>query len=170
MTPAPTMCQRGQTELKTHTLLRNTKALSPVIATIILVAVTVAIAIAVAAWLGALTFTYTNVEQINITGAAITITGSSVAFGISNSGTSDVVISSATVNGGSYTNAAGTLPTAAASSTVCGVTGGLATIPKGSSCTLTGTFTSGGAFVAGTTYAFKLISTKGHTFPYTTTA
>ena len=114
--------------------------------------------------------TYTRVEQLNIVSATITITGSSVAFGLQNSGTSDLVLVSASVTGGSYSNAAGTFPTATSSSTVCGVTGGQATIPKGSRCTLTATFTSGGSFVAGTTYSFKLVSIQGNAFPYTTTA
>jgi archaeal type IV pilus assembly protein PilA len=166
------MTQRGQTELKTRTLLRNTKALSPVIATIILVAVTVAIAIAVAAWLGALTFTYTNVEQLNVTGAAITAgtgTGAgNVLFSLSNSGTSDVIISAVSVTGGTFTNTAGTMSTG--TTNACVVTNGLATIPKGTSCTLTANFGTTPGFAAGTTYSFKLTSTKGHTFPYTSTA
>jgi flagellin-like protein len=37
-------------------ILKNTKALSPVVASIILIAVTVAVSIAVAAWMGALSF------------------------------------------------------------------------------------------------------------------
>jgi len=37
-------------------ILKNRKALSPVVASIILIAVTVAVSIAVAAWMGALTF------------------------------------------------------------------------------------------------------------------
>ncbi len=155
--------------MKMRKLAKNTKALSPVIATIILVAVTVAIAIAVAAWLGALTFTYTNVEQLNVTGASITVTGSSVAFGLSNSGTSDVTVASVSVNGGSYTNQAGVISAGTCGSSTW-VAGGPATIPKGSACTLTATFTTGGSFVAGTSYSFKLTTTKGHTFPYTSTA
>ncbi len=46
---------------------RSRKALSPVVASIILIAVTVAVSIAVAAWMGALTFSFTATEQINIT-------------------------------------------------------------------------------------------------------
>lgn len=40
-------------------MLRNVKALSPVVASIILIAVTVAVSIAVAAWMGALSFDFT---------------------------------------------------------------------------------------------------------------
>ena len=46
---------------------RSKKALSPVIASIILIAVTVAVSIAVAAWMGALTFSFTATEQGQIT-------------------------------------------------------------------------------------------------------
>jgi len=46
---------------------RNKKALSPVVASIILIAVTVAVSIAVAAWMGALTFTFMATEQLTIT-------------------------------------------------------------------------------------------------------
>jgi flagellin-like protein len=49
-------------------LLRSKKALSPVVAAIILIAVTVAVSIAVAAWMGALTFTFMGSTSITITG------------------------------------------------------------------------------------------------------
>ncbi|NIQ04873.1 MAG: hypothetical protein GWO20_03795, partial [Candidatus Korarchaeota archaeon] len=41
---------------------KGKKALSPVVAAIILIAVTVAVSIAVAAWMGALTFTFMGTE------------------------------------------------------------------------------------------------------------
>ncbi|MEM2280727.1 MAG: archaellin/type IV pilin N-terminal domain-containing protein, partial [Candidatus Bathyarchaeia archaeon] len=47
-------------------LFRSRKALSPVVASIILIAVTVAVSIAVAAWMGALTFTFTAVEELQM--------------------------------------------------------------------------------------------------------
>ena len=49
-------------------LLKSRKALSPVVAAIILIAVTVAVSIAVAAWMGALTFTFMKTEELSITG------------------------------------------------------------------------------------------------------
>ena len=48
-------------------ILRSKKALSPVVASIILIAVTVAVSIAVAAWMGALTFTFMKTEEISFT-------------------------------------------------------------------------------------------------------
>jgi len=48
-------------------ILKSKKALSPVVAAIILIAVTVAVSIAVAAWMGALTFSFmSGTEQVRI--------------------------------------------------------------------------------------------------------
>jgi flagellin-like protein len=48
-------------------ILKSKKALSPVVASIILIAVTVAVSIAVAAWMGALTFSFMGgSEQVRI--------------------------------------------------------------------------------------------------------
>ncbi len=46
---------------------KNAKALSPVVASIILIAVTVAVSIAVAAWMGALTVGFMATEELKIT-------------------------------------------------------------------------------------------------------
>jgi flagellin-like protein len=51
-------------------MLRSKKALSPVVASIILIAVTVAVSIAVAAWMGALSFMFMKTEEISFTGQA----------------------------------------------------------------------------------------------------
>ena len=48
-------------------MLKSKRALSPVVAAIILIAVTVAVSIAVAAWMGALTFTFMGYEKLGIT-------------------------------------------------------------------------------------------------------
>jgi flagellin-like protein len=101
-------------------LLKSRKALSPVIASIILVAVTVAVSIAVAAWMGALTFTFTKNDQFNV----VTIgfygaTGAKyINMSIQNIGSSPWTLSStAQVNGVSCNvanmNATGTLTTVA---------------------------------------------------------
>ena len=87
-------------------ILKSKKALSPVIAAIILVAVTVAVSIAVAAWMGALTFTFTKTENIKLpTSTEITWGGDSgasnntIELTIENIGTSAVTIVSVKVNG-----------------------------------------------------------------------
>jgi flagellin-like protein len=80
---------------------RSRKALSPVVASIILIAVTVAVSIAVAAWMGALTFSFTATEQINITNMNFqvgTATTGSIQIIANNTGTTAVTINEAWVN------------------------------------------------------------------------
>jgi flagellin-like protein len=72
-------------------LLKNVKALSPVIATIILVAVTVAVSIAVAAWMGALTFSFTKNDQFQVNAVAFvgtSGTANQINMSIQNTGSS----------------------------------------------------------------------------------
>jgi len=49
-------------------ILKSKKALSPVVASIILIAVTVAVSIAVAVWMGALPGLFMKIEEISFTG------------------------------------------------------------------------------------------------------
>jgi len=80
-------------------LLRSRKALSPVVAAIILIAVTVAVSIAVAAWMGALTFTFMGYEKLEITKINWTWgTPGTVNITVVNTGTKDVTINRIEVN------------------------------------------------------------------------
>ena len=83
-------------------LLKSRKALSPVVAAIILIAVTVAVSIAVAAWMGALTFTFMQTEQVSITNMAFSgSTNSSsndIVLTVKNTGSSKTTISVVTLN------------------------------------------------------------------------
>jgi len=88
-------------------ILRSRKALSPVVASIILIAVTVAVSIAVAAWMGALTFTFTATEQLQITDLDF-LTDGYINVTIRNTGTNPVTISEVWVNNEKFTSS--TLP------------------------------------------------------------
>jgi flagellin-like protein len=83
-------------------ILRSKKALSPVIASIILIAVTVAVSIAVAAWMGALTIGFTNTSSITITNMIFKgsngTTNNYIALTLKNTGTKQVTIGQAKVN------------------------------------------------------------------------
>ncbi len=80
---------------------KSKKALSPVVASIILIAVTVAVSIAVAAWMGALTFNFMATEQIKLTNMAFSgATNNLVTLTIMNTGTSPVTITEVHVNNG----------------------------------------------------------------------
>jgi flagellin-like protein len=76
---------------------KNAKALSPVVASIILIAVTVAVSIAVAAWMGALTVGFMGSSSVNI--SKVEFADANATLTVKNTGTKDVTITSATVNG-----------------------------------------------------------------------
>jgi len=80
-------------------LFRSKKALSPVVAAIILIAVTVAVSIAVAAWMGALTFGFMGgSEQVKIVGVEfLTGTPRQIKVTVQNAGTSAVTITAGKV-------------------------------------------------------------------------
>jgi flagellin-like protein len=86
-------------------LLKSKKALSPVVAAIILIAVTVAVSIAVAAWMGSLSMGFMETKELTISSIAITPDGSTtgtpntIDIVARNTGTGDVTVSSAKING-----------------------------------------------------------------------
>jgi len=77
---------------------KNAKALSPVVASIILIAVTVAVSIAVAAWMGALTVGFMDTEQIEIRAISFDTDGEGVTLTVRNTGTSAVILREIWVN------------------------------------------------------------------------
>jgi flagellin-like protein len=133
---------------------RKRKALSPVVASIILIAVTVAVSIAVAAWMGALTFTFTNTEQVSITNLTFFVNGANGNMNItaSNTGTTAVTVNEIWVNNVKQT--AGITPTLPN------------TITSNNQTMYTVTY----AVQAGYSYQIKLVSSKGNAFIYTGTA
>ena len=83
-------------------ILKSKKALSPVVASIILIAVTVAVSIAVAAWMGALTIGFMGSSSITITDYSFQGTSGSgtnyINITMKNTGTKQVIISNVKVN------------------------------------------------------------------------
>ena len=129
-------------------LLKSKKALSPVVAAIILIAVTVAVSIAVAAWMGSLTFTFMETEEVKITSVDFAADGT-ITVNVPNTGTTDVVIIAGTSNG------------------VASVAAIDETIDAGSPGAVDIT---GATFTEGTAYSIQLLSSKGNKFAYTGTA
>ena len=135
---------------------KNSKALSPVIASIILIAVTVAVSVVVAAWMGGMTLGLMgSAEQASITNAPLSSPNVATVT-IQNKGTNAVTISSATIDGNTATISNGTATT------------GPWTIPKGQYGPLTLT-ASGVTFADGAQYVIKLQTAKGNTITYTAT-
>ena len=92
---------------------KNAKALSPVVASIILIAVTVAVSIAVAAWMGALTVGFMGSSSININNVAFAgisdADDNTIVLTLKNTGTNTVTISIVKVNNGVATTNPATL-------------------------------------------------------------
>jgi flagellin-like protein len=82
-------------------MLRSRKGLSPVIASIILIAVTVAVSIAVAAWMGALSFSFmNNGEQVQLGSPYGWVNGGkSVLVRVACPGGNAITISAVRING-----------------------------------------------------------------------
>jgi flagellin-like protein len=83
-------------------LLKSKKALSPVIAAIILIAVTVAVSIAVAAWMGSLSMGFMETKELTISNIDFTESGgaaASIDVDVVNTGTSAVTVTQIKVNG-----------------------------------------------------------------------
>jgi len=135
-------------------MLKSKKALSPVVASIILIAVTVAVSIAVAAWMGALTFTFMKSESYNV--VAIYFEGTSgsgtnsIVVRIQNTGSAQFTVDvNAKVNGVSKTLAAQVNIAAAAVTNV--------TIPNV-------------GWSNGNQYSTELTTTQGTKIPYVAVA
>ena len=140
---------------------KSVKALSPVVASIILIAVTVAVSIAVAAWMGALTFTFTNTEQIQITNMAFGPAGSGswVAVTVNNTGTSAVTVNEAWINNVKVTTFASTAQSP-----------GIIQANAGAVINMTATTTGVINVSNGYNYQVKLMSSKGNPFLYAAVA
>ena len=83
-------------------ILRSRKGLSPVVASIILIAVTVAVSIAVAAWMGALTFSFMGSSSLTITNVAFSgasgAGANNIILTVKNTGTKQVTLGQIKVN------------------------------------------------------------------------
>jgi flagellin-like protein len=131
-------------------LLKSKKALSPVVAAIILIAVTVAVSIAVAAWMGALTFTFMSTEQLEVQSCTFNPGNTNVTMSVQNTGSADLTISRYKIGtAGSPTDLASPVNVAQGAS-------GSADVPL--------------AWTSGTTYDIYLITATGKQFPYRATA
>ena len=128
-------------------MLRSKKALSPVVASIILIAVTVAVSIAVAAWMGALTIGFMGGgEQVEIRN--ISFSGNTTAtLKIKNTGTSPVTIQEVWVNNVETTN-----------------TDLTPDIPFAIGANVETTLNVTGTYISGDNYQFKVVTAKGNPF------
>jgi flagellin-like protein len=137
-------------------LLKSKKALSPVVAAIILIAVTVAVSIAVAAWMGSLTFTFMETEEMTITTAKFNTARTGINMTVLNSGTTDIILTAVTITGQGMTGS----PAIVGSPQTISPTGATQAV----------NINVGATAVAGNSYLVELVSTKGNKYTYTVVA
>ena len=132
-------------------LFKCRKALSPVVAAIILIAVTVPVSIAVAAWMGALTFTFMKTEELKILNHTWDTNRAYIDLLVKNTGTSPLTLSEARVNDVSKpSNITSTALDAGASRVI--------------------RITPTSAFTPGVKYEFALLTATGNKYTYVATA
>jgi len=89
-------------KMKANKLVKSKKAVSPVIATVILVSVTIVVAVAVAYWMGGIAGIYTRVEKIEIMDSVATRDDDNsrwlIDMNLKNSGSADATVQSVRIN------------------------------------------------------------------------
>ena len=121
---------------------KNAKALSPVVASIILIAVTVAVSVVVAAWMGGMTIGLMgSAEQVSITNIAFTTAPDTISVMVRNAGGTDSSITDAFINGVEVVLTVD--------------------VPVAKSTSKTIPLTAPAALASGTSYTIKLITAKG---------
>jgi len=142
-------------------ILKSKKALSPVVASIILIAVTVAVSIAVAAWMGALTFSFMGgAEQLQLGNPwGWSCTAGTVNINVTNSGGGTVVLNAVRVG-----DSIATMSVTWSSDT--GTTGN--SLAAGERACVQ--ITRGSAFTPGVPYTFTIVTQNNHEFQSTGTA
>ena len=131
---------------------KNAKALSPVVASIILIAVTVAVSIAVAAWMGALVVGNMNTEEIKISNVEFAEDGTAATLTVKNTGSTTVILSDVYI---------GSSPSTSADLPITLDANGVGSVNVAAPIA---------GFASGQAYQFKLVSSKGNPFVYTATA
>lgn len=141
-------------------IFKSKKALSPVVAAIILIAVTVAVSIAVAAWMGALTFTFMKTEELKVQSHTWATNRTSIAITVKNTGTGALTLSEWRINDvvvpGTPSNVT--------------YTSGSATMNAGDVTVARVAPPSGSTFTSGVKYEFAVITATGNKYTYVATA
>jgi len=140
---------------------RSSSGISPVVATVILVAIAIVIAIAVAFWASGLVGVFTRFEKLEVTSAYYSSTDKKVVLRVRNTGSADASIDDIYVNG---------IPCAGE----CGITPSLDpnnpySMPVGAEAEITiekpPTDVTGGNWQSGVTYEILVHTSAGKSYP-----
>ena len=133
---------------------RSSSGISPVVATVILVAIAIVIAIAVAFWASGLVGVFTRFEKIEVT-AAYWETDHFVLV-VKNTGSAAATIDDIYVNG---------IPLGTDKWAVSGGSGGTVYLTPGATATLTVASPATGSFTSGVTYEIAVHTASGKLYP-----
>jgi flagellin-like protein len=138
---------------------RNKSGISPVMATVILVAIAIVIAIAVAFWASGLVGVFTRFEKLEITSAYYVSDQEGVKLTVKNTGSADASIDNIFVNGRPCDGGCGNVPSPDSPKTIA----------VGDSETITvanpPTDVTGGQWKPGVTYEIAIHTASGKTYP-----
>ena len=140
--------------------VRSRKGISPVIATVILVAVAITVSVSVAYWMGGISSLYTRLEKIEIQSitAVKGVAGNyTITLAAKNTGSADATIDSVFINGKPLTQFPG-VTASIGSGTSC-IAGGSATVR------IDVPANTGAPFTSGTTIEVKLHTAGGKDYP-----
>jgi flagellin-like protein len=142
-------------------IMKSRKGISPVIATVILVAVAITVSVSVAYWMGGISSLYTRLEKIEVQSATATkgVAGNyTITLAVKNTGSADATIDNVMINGkplSQFTEVTSNL-----------AVGGTSVVAGGSASV--SVFVGAGAgvpFTAGTTLEVKLHTAAGKDYP-----
>jgi len=142
-------------------ILKSKKALSPVVASIILIAVTVAVSIAVAAWMGALAGLFMGGAENLSVGNPWGWGSNYVYVNVTNNGGSSIVLSTVRI-GNNIASGAAVYHSGNSSITEASPAPFPVTLKPGEKAGLKITYTSG--FTAGVPYTITIVTAANHEF------
>jgi len=152
------------------------KGISPVIATVILVAVAITVAVSVAYWMGGISSMYTRLEKIEVSGTSVSKNATTgiytITMNIKNTGSADATVDNVYINGKMY-NSADFTDTVAVKDGAGVALGTGISCNAGSSAEIIITISPAGGtppatvapFTAGTTLDVKLHTAAGKDYP-----
>jgi flagellin-like protein len=111
----PSTIEKFSTRSKKIKRNRSQRAVSPVIATVILVAIAITISVSVAFWVGGTTGSFTKFETVEIQNGVCAIDGSSnwvITISLKNTGTTSATLTNVFVNDAEVSAYGATVPTA----------------------------------------------------------
>jgi flagellin-like protein len=151
-------------------LCADKRGISPVVATVILVAVTIVVAVAVAYWMGGIAGLYTRYEKLEISSIyaeALTGGGWTITVHVKNTGSADATIDNVLINGKPYTS----LSTEVAVDPDVATSGSELSLKVGAEDDIVITITPGSdsTFKSGVSVEVRLHSAGGQEYPKTVT-